>query len=162
MANIKQHADGSASFFNDIDGAYGGRHGGPSTGTASAPTYKAAQWVKFACTGAVSTAGGVFAWRPDDQSRSHLITRLVLDVTTKSTGAATLDIGVAANATTLNDTLIDGLSVATAGTYDNIENQGTNGVSSKKIAAGEYVTASMASGDPAGMVATVYVEYVAI
>jgi hypothetical protein len=162
MANIKQHDDGSASFFNDIDGAYGGRHGGPATGSVSAPAYRAAQWVEFACSGAVSTAGGVFAWRPDDQSRSHLITRLVLDVTTKSTGAATLDIGVAADATTLNDTLIDGLSVAATGTFDNIENQGTNGVSAKKIAAGSYVTASMASGDPAGMVATVYVEYVAL
>jgi hypothetical protein len=161
MANIFQHADGSASFISDTDGARGGRHGGPSTGTAAAAKYRESSWAVFAVSGAVTTAGGLFAWRPDDQSRTHYVTRVLLDITTASTGASTVDIGVATASTTSNDTLIDGLSGAATGLFDNTENGGTNGVGAKKLAAGSYVTGSQATGDTAGLVGSVFIEYIA-
>jgi hypothetical protein len=109
----------------------------------------------------VTTAGGLFAWRPDDQSRTHYVTRVLLDITTASTGASTVDIGVATASTTSNDTLIDGLSGAATGLFDNTENGGTNGVGAKKLAAGSYVTGSQATGDTAGLVGSVFIEYIA-
>lgn len=162
MANIIQHADGSAGWQAESNGARGGRHGGPSSGTASAPYFRAPQFASFSVTGAVTTAGGVFAWRPEDQSRAHYINTVVMDVTTKSTGAGTVDIGIGANATTSSDTLIDGVDVGTATIVANSQKHaGTNGMGKVKIAAGSYVTASMATGDTTGMVAQVYIEYVA-
>jgi hypothetical protein len=162
MANIKQHADGSASFESQTDSSYSGRVGGPSTGTASVPKHRASSWAVFGVTGAVTTAGGLFAWRPEDQSRAHYIVRLGLDITTASTGASTVDIGTATASTTLNDTLIDGLSGASTGLFDNVENQGTNGVGMKKLAAGSYVTGSQASGDTTGLVGNVFIEYIPV
>lgn len=161
MADIRQKPDGSVAWSSQTDGSEGGRHGGPSTATASAPHHRTASWVKFGVTGAVTSAGGLFAWRPEDQSRSHYITRIGLDVTTASSGASTIDIGTGATATTSNDTLIDGLSGAATGLFDNVENQGTNGVGMKKLAAGSYVTGSQATGDITGLVGNVVIEYIA-
>lgn len=105
---------------------------------------------------AVDTAGGVFAWTP---AAACIVTRVIIDVTTQSTAACSLDIGVAANATTLSDTLIDGLSLAAAGIFDSIENNGTNGATQRKVAAGQSVTGSVASGASAGLVGSVYIHF---
>jgi hypothetical protein len=112
---------------------------------------------------AADTGGGVLAWA-NPESSSIIIIRVVLDVTTKSTGACTLDIGTTAtNATTSSDNLMDGLDVGTAaGTFDNIEDQGTNGTSRQKLASGKWITASKASGAAAGLVGYAYIEYFVI
>lgn len=109
---------------------------------------------------AADTGGGVLAWA-NPESVSIIITRVVIDVTTKSTGACTLDIGTTeTNATTSSDTLLDGVDVGTAaGTFDNIEDQGTNGTSRQKLASGKWVTASKASGAAAGLVGYAYIHY---
>lgn len=110
--------------------------------------------------GAVDTAGGVFAWAP---GAAAIIQRVVLDVTTKATDACTIDVGIAANGTTLSDTLIDGLDVnAAAGVFDNITDNGVNGKSRQRCGATQYVTASKASGATAGLVGNAYIEYVLI
>ena len=89
-----------------------------------------------------------------------IVNRIILDITTQSSGASTIDCGyTAVSATTSSDTAIDGLSGATAGTFDNIENQGTNGVSSLKVAAGKWITASEASGDVTGLAGYAYIFY---
>lgn len=89
-----------------------------------------------------------------------IVKRAVLHVKTASTGACTLDIGIAADATTSSDNLMDGLSTAgvPVGIYDNIENQGSNGRSSVYWPSGSYLTASVASGDANGLVADLYVD----
>lgn len=108
---------------------------------------------------ALDAAGGVLAW-VNPEGASILVTRVVFDVTTKSTGACTIDVGVAADGTTSNDTIMDGLDIGTAaGTFDNIENQGTNGVSAKKMTSTQYITASKASGAAAGTVGYAYIYY---
>lgn len=105
-------------------------------------------------------AGGILGLA-NPEGVDLIITRLVLDVTTKSTGICTVDAGVAANGTTSNDTLIDGLDVGTAAILaDNVENQGTNGLAVKKWGASQYLTISKATGAAAGLVGNAYIEYV--
>ena len=112
---------------------------------------------------AVDTAGGVFAWQ-NDEGASIIVTGLVLDVTTASTGACTLDCGTTAtSATTKIDNLIDGLDVnSAAGVFDNITDKGTSGVSRQKLASGKWVTGSVASGASAGIVGFAYIRYIVI
>lgn len=109
---------------------------------------------------ALDTAGGVLAWA-NPEPTAIAITRVILDVTTKSTGACTLDIGMAADGTTSADNLMDGLDVGTAaGLFGNLGNPGTNGKTSQRCAAGAFVTASKASGAAAGLVGSAYIQYV--
>lgn len=110
-----------------------------------------------ALVAATTTAAGGVISLLNPEGRDLIITRFLLDVRTASAGAATVDIGVAATVASA-DTLIDGMSVATAGTFDNIENQGTNGVSALRWPAGYYLTAT-ASATTASMVGRYYVSY---
>lgn len=108
---------------------------------------------------AADTEGGVFAWA-NPMGDSILITNVAIDVTTVSTGACTLDVGVATDGTTLSDTLIDGASTATtARVIDNIKDAGTNGTSVQKCTSSQYVTGSVASGASAGIVGYAYITY---
>lgn len=109
---------------------------------------------------AADTAGGVFAWA-NPEAGSIIVNRVVLDVTTNSTGACTVDVGTTAtNATTLSDNLIDGVSVASAaGVKDNLGDAGTNGKTRQKLATGKWVTGSVASGASAGLVGYAYIHY---
>jgi hypothetical protein len=128
-------------------------------GTKIAPTNKVNKIAKVALA-AADTGGGVLAWQ-NPESSSIVITRLVVDVTTKSTAACTVDFGTTeTNATTSSDTLLDGVDVGTAaGTFDNITDKGTNGKSRQKLASGKWVTGSMASGAAAGLAGYAYIEY---
>ena len=109
---------------------------------------------------AVDTAGGIAAWTPGARKLLH---HVLLDVTTKSTGASTTDCGIAANATTLNDTLIDGADTGTAAAlFDSSDgtDNGTNGVAkTRAVGATESVTCSIASGASAGIVGNLYIFY---
>ncbi len=113
--------------------------------------------IKRVALNAVNTAGGVFAFQP---GVACLVERVILDVQMQSSGACTVDAGVAANATTLSDTLIDGVSVAAAGPKDNIEDKGTNGKARQVCSASQWITGSVASGASAGLVGFAYLHYV--
>lgn len=107
-----------------------------------------------------TTAGGVL--KLQNSTGYDLYVKLFLiDVTTKSTGAATLDIGVDDAGDTSNDTLIDGVDVGTAAIIaSNVVGGGTNGkiVRWKKD---EYIVAT-ASASVAGMVGTYLLEAVPV
>jgi hypothetical protein len=110
---------------------------------------------------AVDTAGGVFSWQ--NPLTEKVIAALIIDVTTQSSGACTIDCGPAANATTLNDTLIDGLSVAAAGLYNSSDQKGTNGRLFRKVdekgGTTSFINGSVASGASAGLVGFAYILY---
>lgn len=109
---------------------------------------------------AVDSGGGILSWQ-NPEAGAILVERILLDVTTQSSGACTADFGMTAtNGTTSADNLIDDLSLATAGLYDNFEDQGTNGTSRQKVAAGKWVTGSVASGASSGLVGFAYIFYV--
>lgn len=62
----------------------------------------------FAVTGAALHAANLTAWTAP---AAAVILRVLLDITTASTGASTIDIGyTAVGATTSSDTLLDGIS----------------------------------------------------
>ncbi len=110
--------------------------------------------------GALDTGGGVVGVA-NPEGVDVIVTRLIIDVTTKTTGACTLDGGIAAAATTVSDTLIDGLDVGAAtGVFGNIDDQGTNGQSVVKWGAAEFLTVSMKTGAAAGLAGYAYVEYI--
>lgn len=104
---------------------------------------------------------GVVAWQ-NPEGADIIIRRAIVDRTTKSTGASTLDIGTTAtDATTASDNLIDGMnSGAAEGLSDNINDAGTNGKARQKLASGKWVTIKSASGDTTGLVGTLYIEYI--
>lgn len=110
---------------------------------------------------ALDTAGGVLAWQNSEEAADIIVTRIILDVTTKSTAACTLDVGyTATSAATSADNLLDGLDVGTAAILaDNLGNAGTNGKTRQKVANGKWITASKASGAAAGLVGYAYIEY---
>jgi hypothetical protein len=114
---------------------------------------------KVAIAGDGDTAGDVLSLA-NPEGADLIITRLVIQVTTASTGACTVDAGVAADGTTSADNLIDGLSMAATGVFDNIEDQGTNGKSAKLWGASQYLTISRASGASAGLVGDAYIQYI--
>lgn len=114
--------------------------------------------LKAALTAATTTAVGGVLKLVNPEGVDLLITRLMLDITTASTGAATVDAGVDDGGDVSSDNLIDGKSVATAGIFDNTEDGGTNGKGVVKWKAGEYLVCS-ASATTAGMVGNAYIEY---
>ncbi|MEA2781439.1 MAG: hypothetical protein QOK29_2983 [Rhodospirillaceae bacterium] len=158
---IVQNPDGSVSLRGDADAIDHIRVGGPTTPSAANPRWSNEKTVKVPLT-AGSSAGGVLAWQ-NPESVAILITGLVVDVTTKSTGAGTASFGTAANGTTSSANLIDTLDVGTAaGTFDNNTDKGTLGKTRQRLATGSYVTGSQATGAVAGLVGNAYITYIPV
>lgn len=103
-----------------------------------------------------AAAGGVISWA-NPTGENILIELMYIDITTGSTGAATLDIGVAANGSTSADTLIDGCTASLAKVISNVVGGGTNGRMCKASST-QYVTGT-ASATIAGLVGTYGVVY---
>lgn len=105
-----------------------------------------------------------FAWANPETSKI-IVSRVVVDVTTKSASAgALLDVGPGATATTHSDTLIDGLDIATAViTADNITNKGDNGKSLCKLDAvggtTAYITGQILAQNAAALAGYAYIFY---
>ena len=90
-----------------------------------------------------------------------IITEMYLDVTTKSTAAATLDIGVDDGGDVSNDTLFDGVDVATAaGLFNTTKHAGTDGLHAVVWKKDEFVVAS-ASATVAGLVGKYTIKAIA-
>ena len=105
-----------------------------------------------------TTGGAVASWAPSEGG-PVLVTRAIVYTTTKSTGAANLSIGTAANATTSSANLIDTLAVGSATICaDNITDGSTNGKARQLMSTTQYVTAT-GSADTTGLVGTLYIEY---
>lgn len=105
-------------------------------------------------TGAAGSSG-VFAALQNTTGKDLYIVGFGLNITTQSTGASTLDIGyTATSATTSSDTMIDGLSGATAGHFGS---SGTNGKPCSNWASGKWITVAEASGDVTALVGRLHI-----
>lgn len=113
---------------------------------------------RAALTATTGTTGGGALSLANPEGEKVIVTRLILYIATQSSGAATVDAGIAADGSTSSDNLIDGVSVATAGSYDNITDKGSNGKSRQEWGASQYLTIT-ASATLAGLVGYAYVEY---
>jgi hypothetical protein len=129
-------------------------------GMAAANTNAGIKRVAKVALAAVDTAGGLFSWQ-NPEAGAVVVNRVTLDVTTKATAACSVSVGATSTSgTTSSANLIDTLDVGTAaGTFDNVQNPGTNGKPLQKVAAGKWVTGSKASGATAGVVGFAYIEY---
>ncbi|MCR4375913.1 MAG: hypothetical protein NUW22_13800 [Acidobacteria bacterium] len=113
-----------------------------------------------AIAGVAATTGGAIASIANPEGVALVITRAVLSRTTKSTGAAAVNIGVGTGATTSYDNLIDGVAAGAAeGAEDNVTDIGSNGKSRQPWPAASFVTVTGESST-AGLVGTLYLEYV--
>ncbi len=158
---LVQNSDGSVSLRSDADAIDHLRVGGPSAPSTANPRWSNEKTAKMPLAAGAS-AGGVLAWQ-NPEAGAIIVTGLVIDLTTKSTAASTCDFGTAANGTTSNDGLIDGLDTGTAaGTFDNNTDKGTNGKTRQRLAAGAYVTGSQATGAAAGLAGYAYISYLPV
>lgn len=149
--NIRQRSDGGLDFVEDSTASVVQSLGGG---------FKAIKVAKVALAGVAATTGGaLFSWA-NPEGQSIIIQRLLIDITTKSTGAANVSFGVAANGTTSSANLID--TYAAGGTEKVVDNHvdgSTNGKFNQKMTATQYLTGT-GSATTAGLVGSVYIEYV--
>lgn len=112
---------------------------------------------------AVDSGGGVFSWQNPEGVDIEIVS-LDLDVTTKASGACTLDCGTTAvSGTTSSNNLMTGVDVGTAaGVFNNNEEKGASGKSKQRLSAGKWVTGSKASGASAGIVGYAYITYIVL
>lgn len=109
-------------------------------------------------SGVASTAEAGIVSQLNPEGVDLIITKVVFDRTTKSTGAANVDIGVAATAAT-SDNLMDGLDVGAAeGLADNVTNKGSNGLPQVVWESDGYLTMT-GSATTAGMRGNLYVYF---
>jgi len=98
-----------------------------------------------------STAGGLFNIL-NPAGATILVERVVLDITAGTSGAGTIDVGVATTLTS-NDALIDGVASSTTGVKNTGKNAGTNGTHVAKATSGQYITGTLATGAAGSLLA---------
>ena len=115
-----------------------------------------------ALTAGTTTTGGDVLALANPEGVDLIVTLLILDVTTPATGTPSVDAGIAADATTSADNLIDGCAVGlAAGSYNSIVNAGEHGEGCVKWGADEYLTVTP-SASAAGLVGNYYVQYIRV
>ena len=125
----------------------------------TATTYTSG-YLAIPLTGALLFAGGEVASVLNPEGVPLVITDVKILVTTPSTGAATLSVGIAAAATTSDNDMIDALDIngAAAGSaYHGMTALAAKGAA-QVWGATEYITAT-GSADSSGFVGTLYVQY---
>ncbi len=128
----------------------------PASGTAVIPKV-----VKVALGQAAGDAG-VLSWQNPESV--GILAAVVVDITTVQ-AAQTADVGVDGDGTGTSDTLMDGVSLATAGAVSSFADAGTSGAAFRKVDAkggtNDYITAT-ASGTPSALVGSAYIIYVPV
>jgi hypothetical protein len=119
---------------------------GKQRGVSESPVYTFFSTVLTGATGTVTTSVRTSVANPT--GKQALIQGIAFVATTQSAGACTVDVGVAADATTVGDNLLDGQSVAAAG------------VSANRISINaEFVNLNVASGTITGLVGYLAIKY---
>ncbi|TAK98948.1 MAG: hypothetical protein EPO08_17750 [Rhodospirillaceae bacterium] len=155
--DIRQRPDGSVTWYSDQEGLDLGRAGGPKTPTAATQAKYRLATVAVVPLGIAAGNGGVVSWQPDNNGIDYIISAVDLDITSAQSGQ-TVNIGTAANGSTSSANLLDTLSIAATGTFDNTTDKGTNGKSRQHLTAGQFITAT-ASGTPASLAGNLYITY---
>ena len=112
---------------------------------------------------AVGAAGMLAVANPENADL--IITRVMIVTTEAGAGATTVDAGIAADAVTADDTLIDGQDVNAVGLVDGVVDRAGNAVVARLWGANEFLTVSKVAGgalSEVGIVAKIYVEYVRV
>ncbi|MES2323275.1 MAG: hypothetical protein V4633_13505 [Pseudomonadota bacterium] len=149
--NAIQRSDGGLAYVDDASASEIARIGG--TG------HRNCKIAKVAIAGVAATTGGaLFAWA-NPENVAIVIDLFEIDITTKSTGAAAGAFGVAANATTSSNNLIDAYAMgATEKVVNNIDDKGVAGKSVQKMTTTQFLTGTGAA-TTVGLVGFVYIHY---
>lgn len=160
-------AGGTTVFSSTASSTVVGSNSG-ATGITFSATENAPRSIKVALTaGSTVTATSTTSIANPIGASAMILGAHVL-VTAASTGAATLDVGVGASATTGSDTLMDGITVngVSANTIlssSNATDAGTNGAAGKGRlwTSSQFVTVQN-KADTTGLTGTLYVTYIPI
>jgi len=110
-------------------------------------------WIRGALT-ASDTVAAVFS-ETNSFGSDLLVTRALIQVTTVSSGACTIDVGTGSGASTSYDNLLDGIDVnGSTGVSDNLKSMhaGDSGRSVVVWKSTEYINASKKTGATSGLV----------
>lgn len=123
-------------------------------------------WLAIDISGVTATTDGAIGAVKNPEGVDVLITRCILYVSANSTGAANLSCGVAATPTTAATDIINALAMAAAaGKYYNAQalqvSAKTETTAPAVWAAGKYINFT-GSASTAGLVATLFVEYLRV
>lgn len=123
----------------------------------------ASGYIEIPLTGAALFAGGEVAAQLNPEGVPLIITDAKLYVDTPSTGAANLNVGIAANATTSDTDMINALAVN--GAITGLAYHAMTALAAKGAAqvwgATEYITAT-GSASTAGFVGRLFVSYILV
>jgi hypothetical protein len=111
-----------------------------------------------------AAAGGMLAWK-NTQESDIIVVAFMVDIVTPGGGGLSGDFGHAATAGTLSDNLLDGLVMSGAARVTNscdTADAGTNGKASQRIPKGEFITGSVATGNPTGLIAFAHIAWIPI
>ena len=148
--NLVQNADGSLGFLDELTGYQIAKLGGPSP-LQGTPAYRIPTTLELNVVGPTDTAGALAALA-NPFSRAFYIVDTLLAVTTASSGACTVSIGCAANATTINSTLLSAQNVAATGIF------GGGLVANRQIWTPTlFLTASTQTGASSGLISKLLV-----
>lgn len=113
---------------------------------------------------AITSGTGVKAAIANPWGAKAHIRRCWLELTTAQGGTSTVDIGVAADASTASDTFFDSLNLnGSLAVYDHMNDtdNGTSGIAKiQAISSSQYVTINVATGDANTAVFTLFIEWV--
>ncbi len=160
-ANARNLPDATGIVYETSTGALKYNNAGTIVPVGSlGANYRQEQIYAYAVSGDALHAANLTAFTAP---AAGIITRAVLNITTASTGASTIDVGVTATtATTSSDTLLDGVSGTPAAVFDSADaglDTGANDMA-QAIASGSWVTMDEASGDTTGLVGTLFIWFV--
>jgi hypothetical protein len=130
--------------------------------TYSAANKRQVIWDVVAISGTALHSANLTIWTAP---AAAIILRVILNITTQSTGASTLDIGyTASTATTSSDTLLDGVSGASVAMFDSGDAALDSAANTKAqlAASGKWITADEASGDSTALVGNIYIAYMLV
>jgi hypothetical protein len=120
-------------------------------------------YLEIPLTGVASTDGGAVGATLNPEGVPVIITDVKLYVDTPSTGAANLNVGIAANGTTSDTDMINALAVN--GAITGVAYHGMTALAAKGAAqvwgATEYITAT-GSASTAGFVGRLFVQYIRV
>jgi len=115
-----------------------------------------------ALTATTATTGGAILALANPFGEDVIISSLVLDIETSAAGTVTVDAGIAANATTSSDNLIDAGNIGGAGAAHVVASPaGANGRAAQRWGTTEYLTVT-GSASSAGLVGQAKIQIMRI
>jgi hypothetical protein len=117
-------------------------------------------WMSFALAGSTGTSGGEIGAVLNPEGHALIIARVILYVVTASTGAANINVGVAADANTSDSSLISALAI-----NGSIAGYAYNGPAPAAkaqmtvLTGAQYITCT-GSADSTGFVGNLFVQYI--